>query len=433
MKSKLKLFSVLTLFLIGLIAISGVANADSDVPVTIEKMKLNGDEIDMWDWNCDDDECWMGEVRGDILRGDELEVKLKLKAGENDKYIEVESSLKGLDHDKDKARAYSDTFSVKEGQTYWETLTLELPQRMDAEEYVLRIEVSNREGWEVVYNLRLDVNVPRNAILIKDVLFSPEGSVKAGRSLLTTVRLKNIGEADEEDVKVKVDIPELGISASDYLDEVEEEDTVTSEELYMRIPEYAEAGEYKVLITAEFDEGDKIVSEEYTITVLGEEGALATNGKTIITVGSEMQDITAGGDGAFYPLTLSNTGSAAKTYTITAIAGDWAEIKISPNVVVLGAGETKIAYVSVAAKEGATAGEQTFGIAIKSGDKTLKEITLKANVLEPESAGWGKVKKGLEVALVILVVLLVIIGLIIGFNRLKGSDEEEEPKEETYY
>ena len=36
-----------------------------------------------------------------------------------------------------------------------------------------------------------------------------------------------------------------------------------------------------------------------------------------------------------------------------------------------------------------------------------------------------KVKKGLEVALVVLVVLLVVIGLIIGFNRLKGDEDED--------
>ena len=61
------------------------------------------------------------------------------------------------------------------------------------------------------------------------------------------------------------------------------------------------------------------------------------------------------------------------------------------------------------------------------------------NALPPgESARVGIhafacMKRGLEIGLIILVVLLVILGLIIGFNKLKGSDEEESGEEKTYY
>ena len=121
----------------------------------------------------------------------------------------------------------------------------------------MRIEISNRNDDEVVYNAVLKVEQARNAIVIRDVIFSPENSVKAGRALLTSVRIKNMGEDDDEDVKVMVSIPELGISASDYIDEVESEESVTSEELYMRIPECADAGDYTATVTVEFDEGDE--------------------------------------------------------------------------------------------------------------------------------------------------------------------------------
>ena len=48
------------------------------------------------------------------------------------------------------------------------------------------------------------------------------------------------------------------------------------------------------------------------------------------------------------------------------------------NVVVLGPNEAKAVYVYVSANEDATAGEQLFALKVKSGDDTLKEITLKA-------------------------------------------------------
>ena len=80
-------------------------------------------------------------------------------------------------------------------------------------------------------------------------------------------------------------------------------------------------------------------------------------------------------------------------------------------------------------------------LTVTSGAETLKEFVLKSNVVEgeatPTATNWGGVKKVLEIGLVVLVVLLVILGLIIGFSRLKGSDEdfddEDDNKSETYY
>ncbi|MEE9525440.1 MAG: hypothetical protein V3V78_02420 [Candidatus Woesearchaeota archaeon] len=412
---KAKLFSVLALILIGLCAISGIANADV-VPVSIESVEIDGEEVSD------------GTVLGGIVRGDTLDIEVDVLAAEDDE-IEIWVTVSSLDHDREKAVDSTDSFPVKAGKRYSKDLQIELPNRMNVKEYALRIEVKNDKDEDVEYNAVLDVEQAENDVIIKDVVFSPENQVKAGRALLTTVRVKNMGAEDEE-VKVKVSVPELGISASDYIDEVEADDSVTSEELYLRVPECAQAGQYTAIVTVEFDEGDEEVSESFVVNVVEGDTCNLGADKTVIAVSTEAQTVAAGGSGAVYPLTISNTGSSAKTYTISANAGDWADVKISPNVAVLAAGETKPIYVYVAANEDASEGEQSFGVAIKSGDETLKEITLKANV--EASSGWDKVKKGLEVALVVLVVLLVVIGLIVGFNRLKG-DEDDEGAEETYY
>jgi len=218
----------------------------------------------------------------------------------------------------------------------------------------------------------------------------------------------------------------------DYIDEVEPEDTVSSEELYMRIPECAKAGEYTATVTVEYDDGDEKVSQDQVVNVVESELCGAAVEKSIIAVSAEAQEVIAGASGAVYPVSISITGSSAKTYTISAQAGDALDVKVSPNVAVLSAGETKVVYVYVSANKEAAAGEQAVSLTIKSGNDTVKEVTLKANVVEPKLSSWDKAKKGLEVALVVLVVLLVIIGLIIGFSRLKGS-EDEDSKEETYY
>lgn len=425
--SKLKVFSALALFLIGLIAISGIVNADS-VPVNPDlKVYINDRLVDD------------GEVRGGIYRGDIIDIEVKIEATGDDDNVVIEASVDGIDHDSEKAVERTDPFSIKANKTYYKTLSIELPDRMDIDQYALRIQVSNRADDEVVYNAVLEIESVRNGVTIKDVVFNPGTTIKAGRALLTTARLKNVGEDTEDDIKVVIEVPELGISASDYIDEVEAEDSVTSEELYMRIPDCAKAGAYMATVTAIYDEGDEEVSQEFIINVLENEACEVPSqdnqdeaGKTVITISTETQTVTAGESGVLYPLTITNTGSSAKTYAVSTVVGDWADVKVNPSVAVVGAGETKIVYVTVAAKEDASAGAQTFGVAIKSGDATLKEVTLSANVDE-KADSWGNVKKGLEVALVVLVVLLVIIGLIIGFSKLKGSEDEEEAKEETYY
>lgn len=415
MKSALKIFGLIGLLVVSMLAIPFVSAAT--VPVQIQKVYVNNEEV-------------VGNEVRILERASDLKVKVKLLGTGDDDYVTVEATIEGLEHDRDEATAKTDTFRILSGKTITKELEIHLPERMDAEEeYALRIEISNRKDEEVTYNAIIYVEPARHAIRIKDVLFSPDNYVKAGRALITNVRIKNIGEKDEESVKVTVSIPELGTSDSVYIDDLEEGDTKTSEDIWFRIPEDAQSGEYTVEVKVEFDDGDKEVVEEYAINVVGEEET--ETGKTLVVVSDIVQDITAGGSGVVYPITLSNTNKVSKTYTISANAGNWATIKVTPNVVVLAPGETKIVYVEVAANEDATPGEQVFGIAISSNEKVLKEITLKANVLKgAEQASIG-LKTGLEIALIVLVVILIIIGLVIGFSRMKKSEPETE--EQTYY
>ena len=102
----------------------------------------------------------------------------------------------------------------------------------------------------------------------------------------------------------------------------------------------------------------------------------------------------------------------------------------------LSAGETQIAYLSITPKDDAPEGEKVFMVSVETaGDQ--KQVALTANVLAGDSdtplGDWDKVKKGLEIGLIVLVVLLVVLILIIGFNKLKGDEEPEEISGQTYY
>ncbi|MBW2999638.1 hypothetical protein KY339_03105 [Candidatus Woesearchaeota archaeon] len=467
---KLKAMGAFIMLIIAVLAFCGVAQAEyyddsseinftrSDEPdlrnvgdptgIDVMWVKVNGDIYETGD-----------TIREQLLRGDELEVKVKLQSNVDMKNVEVEAEITGDEHYD--IEQTSETFDVKAGVRYTKTLTLRLPDLMDQDSYDLRVSVHGRTGRDEVYNYKLLIEAPRHSVIIKEVSFSPDDTVRAGTGLLVNVKVRNIGVKDEDEVDVRVSIPALSIyPLPDSIHDLESDDTETSEDLWIDIPPCTEAGQYKAVVSVEFDDGFDEVSEEHMITVLENDLVCAIDkpdddddddddtgdvlGKTLITVGPESQEVVRGEGGAIFPLSLTNDGTAAKSYTIAVTGTEgWATVKVSPsNLVTLQGGETKNVYVYVSANEQASEGAHVFSLEIRSGDETLKQIPLSANVLLPEeSTGkWDKVKKGLEVALVILVVLLIIIGLVIGFTKMKKSEEDDELSDEedlsssqTYY
>ncbi|MBN1386301.1 hypothetical protein JW968_05005 [Candidatus Woesearchaeota archaeon] len=445
-KTTLKAFALLGILLIALVAVSGIASAvrvdgDSEYNGTLsdtEDARNEGDLI-----GCE--VLWV-KIDGDIVengvdintnfeRDQNLDIKVKLLCHEDNDFVEVSASVFGNEHEK--LVDSTDVFDVQAETIYTKSLSLSLNDLVEEDDYKLRVIVGDRFDAIKVYNYNLHVDALRHSVKIRDVTFTPDSEVRAGRALLTVVRVQNLGEKDEDSVKVKVSIPALGISATDYIDELESEDSVSSEELYMRIPDCAEEGEYTVRVTVDFDDGYDTTSKDFKIYVVesdtcGAGPAAAVKEKTVITVGAESQDLTKGKGGVVYPISLSNEGTQSKGYTISVDGADFATVKISPaNVLVLNGGESKTVYVYLTANDDAPEGPHPFTVTITSGSES-QQISLNANVVKGESAGWDSVKKGLEVGLIVLVVLLIILGLIIGFTKLK-SDDEEEDEAETYY
>jgi uncharacterized membrane protein len=421
MKKGLMVLSLLALLLVSVLSVAGSVSTISEADVTVTSVEANGHALST-------------SSSRNIERSTEVKVEVAFVANNDVDPVQIEAVMRGYDHD-DLIEDITDAFSMKAGSDYVKTLTLKFPRRLSTGKYDLKLRFDSQKGsFEKVYEI--DVDTPRHSLRVDDVVFSPAYGVEAGRALLTTVRVENFGQKDEGSTKVSVAIPELQIKASDFVEEINDGKRKTSEELYLRIPNCATPGEYEAVVTVEYDDGDEKTTSKYPITVL--EGGVCDKApaqaasKTVITVASEAQTVTRGEGGAIYPLTLSNTGTAAKTFTVTAGGADWADLRVSPtNVVVVEGGQSKALYVYVSAKESASAGAHTVALKVESEGRTLWEGALNANVADAAGAE-GSWKKPLEVVLVVLVVLLVILGLVIGFNKLKGNGEEPEAGQ-TYY
>jgi uncharacterized membrane protein len=422
MIKKLSMFAIVTLMVVSVLALAAHA---APVPVTIEKVWFNGRSVALDG----------SEVRGDIMRGDELEVEVKLVALEDSDNVRVSVDIEGDDRSDIDER--TEAFSISAGEVYFKRVRLEIPDNLDLNDpdsrYVVHIEVSNRQDDRVTQEFVIDVETPRHSLEIEDVIFNPGLTVEAGRSLLASVRVENNGEKDEEDVKVTLTLEGVG-SDADYIDELEADDETMSEQLYVPIPVCTAAGTLTARVRVDYDENTRDTELTFPVTVLGSvRCSRPAEQRTVITVGPESQNIIAGGNEAVYPIAITNAGSDSRTYTVQLTAGTWAESRLSSNVLVVDAGETQVAYAYARAKSDASAGEKMFSIAVHSGGEQLENVMLRANVVNagtPTGATTANLRQGLQIGLIVLVVLLVVVGLIVGFSRLKDGNGKDD---ETYY
>ncbi len=354
-----------------------------------------------------------------VERGEEYQVKIAFTPTIDLEDVEVEAYISGYEYNNDER--ISDMigpFDADEGVTYAKNLKLKIPDDADEDSYKLRIIVSDRHNAPLVANFNLKIALPRHDMAIEDVIINPNNIVEAGNAIIVTVRVDNKGEKDEDDVRVAVTIPELGISNIEYIDEVESGDEESTEEIFLRIPRCTTPGVYDVLVEASFSNKHEKVNAKSSIQVLEDESCEDSKGpKSVVVVSVQTQDGKPG-DKLVYPITFTNKGNNAKMFTLSAKEMDWAEISMSPTNTLLVSGEDmQTAYLNIKINENTEPGTYLLNANIATDDKT-ESITFTANVVKPASSakGW------LEFAVIALVVIVIVLGLIVVF---KSREEKE--------
>lgn len=359
--------------------------------------------------------------------------------------VRVKAWIGGYEHGD--VRDTSDIFEVEPGVEYKKTLRLEMPGDMDAnDDYTLHVEIYD-DDREIREEYVLRVQEKRHLLSIQDVIFNPGLEVKADHLLISTVRVENLGDKKEEDIKVSMSIPELGLSTRVYIDELvaheceddcddDEEDSASSDELFLTIPEYAKTGLYELIIEVEYDNGHEVLEERYELMVLG--GVSAPTEQTTVSVDMTSQELT-GEKGAVYKFSIANLGSSTQTYSIEVVGEEnFATARVDPSVITVGADQTGELFVFVSALETATEGKHLFTARVMSGNEVVKEVTLEADVADNgTTANFSDVRRGLEIGFVVLLIILVILGIVLVGKKIGKSDSGiEEPMSEegqSYY
>lgn len=256
------------LFLLSVVAVS----ADS-VPLVVERAEI--DDIDIEPF---------GENVLDLERNEEFELELELFAIEDVEDVEIRAFISGFEFsDVEPIADQIGPMDFEANVTYKRDMHLTLPDDVDLDDYKLRLVISDRNGDEMIYNYDLQVNTKRHDMQVEDVALNPGSSVKAGQALLASVRVENKGQKDEDDVKVKVGVPALGISAVDFIEEVESDEEEETEELFLRLPRCAEPGVYDASVEVWFNDGRDMITESVQVNVLENE-ACAPEPEPVVVV-----------------------------------------------------------------------------------------------------------------------------------------------------
>ncbi|MBI2110698.1 hypothetical protein HYT51_02865 [Candidatus Woesearchaeota archaeon] len=345
----------------------------------------------------------------------------------------------------------SEIFTVETNVSYRKVLRLEIPEDIEIKEdgYILHVEIFDSDDeLEAEYNL--GIREKRHSLNIRDVIFSPGSlEVEAGKMLFASVRVENLGERKEEDIKVTMKVPELGLSTSTYIDELtteerenderDEETSASSDELVLRIPENAD-GTYDLIIEVEYNRGNTVEKKEYSLNVQGKAVAPEEKAELTVSVDKTSQSVKQG-EGIVYQISFSNLGKEARAFTLDVNGEEaWARSRVEPQLLTVRADGTGEMFVFLSAEEDAALGSHVFTVVVMSGSQLIEEINLRADVTKGESSSavptggdFSGFRKGLEVGFIVLLIILVILGIILAIRKMGREESKEGSEGKTYY
>lgn len=390
------------------------------IPITIDKVEVG--EVQLTE---------NATARLDVERNEDLNVRIKITAQAALDNVEILGFISGFEYNDLPSERISDVtqvFQLDANVSYVRTLHIPLPEDIQVDDYKLRIVVSDRFGESTMANFDFKIDARRNDLRVEDVILIPGNRVRAGAALLGKVRIENKGQRDLRDVKVVMSVPALGVSATDYIDEIKNQDRQDeTEEMLIRIPQCAKQGLYKLLVDIFYSDNRKKESTSVDIQVLGNELCQQDQKPTpstptgSVVAGTNLVSV-AQGESTIVPFSITNGGNSQKGYTISFQAPATLTIKVSPSsTVIVGPGKTETLFVSITPVKDVT-GPQSVTATVSSGTEAIESAEITVNVIK----GKAKINRTLQGVLVALVAILVLVGLIMAFKRT-GNGERTKP------
>lgn len=244
-KMKMKFFVLAFGLILGLLAVSTAL----------------ADDIDSMTVYVDGNAVWNNGVQlhvPAIERNDYTTVRVVFTSDVDLTGVKVRAWINGY---REEIESATGTFDVFEDIQYTKTVTLKIPQDLDAkDDYTLHVEIENKKELTGENEAVIDLTVQRidnNLDILNLELWSykqnPTG-FEAGSTVYLDVVLKNTGNHLAEDVFVTVNVPELKITRTVYFGDVGSYDNgyedAVKKTIALTLPADAESGNYIVEVEA---------------------------------------------------------------------------------------------------------------------------------------------------------------------------------------
>lgn len=396
---------------------SSFATALGTITVDEVELEINGQNVRSESEN----------IKLNVMRDETIDLDVEFVAYDDMSDVKVEAFIVGYEHDhRETMRDSTRYFDIKKDSEYRKGLSLHLPELMEPGMYTLRVQFQQKNADTLEFRYNLDIDTPDDSLSIRDVMFTPGNTIKAGTSFIANVRLKNTGNELQDNVKVTVAIPELGRVDTVYVDEVEAEEYVSSEPLVLNVPLCAEEKEYQVNVLVEYNDYEEVQAMK-PIRVTKNDACSADS--TVLGSGFEAQSVISSasataGQKVNYPVILTNNGDKEKIVYLSANGNEeLGNIRVAPNwVVSIAPLSSMTAYVEVTPSADAAEGDHAFTIKATDGLMS-KELAFNTKVNGASEAGSNN---WLLISVVIVAVLLILIIIIVLFNKMNSDDDDDE-------
>jgi hypothetical protein len=206
----------------------------------------------------------------------------------------------------------SEVFDLENGVSYKKYLYLDIPEDLSVNdhEFTLTVQVYSGDSYEdVKYTLYFEEE--RHKVIVEDIMLSST-SLEPGSYLGVKVRLSNEGENDEQNLKITLSIPELGISNRVYMDELSYSIQKDSSSIYLTIPQSARSGNYELVVSVEYNNG---YSESQDATYFFVDSDTTQYDENTLVSVQTVKDLAVGQESVF-KVQVTNLGDTTKTFTL---------------------------------------------------------------------------------------------------------------------
>ena len=238
-------------------------------------------------------------------RGQSLGGYVEMSSKTDLKDVQVKMSFSGNNNDKIETK--TGLFDMDKDTTHVKRLSLTLPEEMDLGKYHMRFQITDKNSLSKTCYVPYHITAQRNLVTIKDNVVQQSTAVDAGGFLQVKSLVKNIGQKEQDWMKVTLEVASLGISDSSYFTSVPAGKSVEFDGL-LKIPSNAKADNYFAKLKVLYYDGDSTTVKTIHFTV--KERATATAVTSSTSSNTNNQVLTAA---TTQNIATSNVSSLLKT------------------------------------------------------------------------------------------------------------------------